>query len=35
MVVLARNLFEVPPSQISQVRVRRTFVEGEEVHTAP
>jgi hypothetical protein len=25
----------VPPNQISQVRVLRTFVEGEEVHTAP
>ena len=35
MVVLERNLFEVPPSQISQVRVLRTFVEGEEVYTAP
>jgi predicted amidohydrolase YtcJ len=35
MVVLDRNLFEVTPSQISQVRVLRTFVEGEEVYTAP
>ena len=35
MVVLERNLFEVLPSQISQVRVLRTFVEGEEVYTAP
>jgi len=34
MVVLERNLFEVPPSQISQVRVLRTFVEGEEVGRA-
>jgi hypothetical protein len=34
MVVLERNLFEVPPSQISRVRVLRTFVEGEEVYTA-
>jgi len=32
MVVLERNLFEVPPSQISQVLVLRTFVEGEEVY---
>ncbi len=34
LVVLERDLFEVATDQLSQVRILRTFVEGEEVYSA-
>src|SRR5262245_13425479 len=35
LVVLDRNLFQESPDSLSRARVLRTFVEGEEVYTAP
>jgi predicted amidohydrolase YtcJ len=35
LVVLDRNLFQQSPDSLSRARVLRTFVEGEEVYTAP
>lgn len=35
IVVLDRNLFEVPAHEIAQARVVRTFLEGREVYAAP
>jgi predicted amidohydrolase YtcJ len=35
MIVLERNLFEIDPTEISEVVVQSTVFAGEEVHTAP
>ena len=35
LVVLDRDLFTVPPSEIHRARVLRTFVDGRQIYTAP
>ena len=35
LVVLERNLFEIPPEEIGEVRVLETLVDGRTVYRAP
>jgi predicted amidohydrolase YtcJ len=35
LIVIDRNIFEVPVTTIHQTKVLRTFIDGEEVYTAP
>ena len=35
LVVLEKNLFEIPAQEIGEVRVLETFVNGESVFSAP
>ena len=34
LIVLDRNLFEIPPTEINEARVLLTFMDGKEVYTA-
>jgi predicted amidohydrolase YtcJ len=34
MIVLSKNLFDIPPAQINQAKVLATYFEGKEIYRA-